>query len=419
MKFIYILAIGILVGNSSQAETVTCTGEASTGVTVKLKIEEYKPLGYGAPTLLNVNTTVGIPGVYLQGYFNFLKRKTTATGLRYRDRDDPRGFDLLVDTTSSPTATLTLDGGTIIEKKFSNLACTILGTLNPPPFVCPQGGKAAWNTELIRAARQGSPETLENLIDCGANADFRDLNGCSSLLYVTEGSCGYHPQVGNSDPSDPLNSPSPELGSRSVIVLGKFISILLDRGVTVDLKDPITGRTALMNLLIRGHESEASDLVAFGADVDAQDKDGMTALMYAAQHDSVSEVRTLLPGNPNRLLKNNEGDTAYAIAKKLAFEDLLSLLQPASRSFTVTGNTDGTCAPAEIKLTLNEAAEIVLKPEKAMFLLKAPAFDMELMASPGETDRRVITPDRTGKFPFTCGVHGSGGSLTKGSFIVQ
>jgi ankyrin repeat protein len=58
-----------------------------------------------------------------------------------------------------------------------------------------------------------------------------------------------------------------------------------------------------------------SSLLEHGANLDMQDEDGYTALMYAVRDVNRDYVRTLLEKGAKRDLKNNHGDTAEDMAR--------------------------------------------------------------------------------------------------------
>jgi ankyrin repeat protein len=59
----------------------------------------------------------------------------------------------------------------------------------------------------------------------------------------------------------------------------------------------------------------AEMLVQRGANVNARDKDGMTALMIAASHDNAPAIGLLLQSGADAGAKNNRGQTALNVAK--------------------------------------------------------------------------------------------------------
>ena len=112
-------------------------------------------------------------------------------------------------------------------------------------------------------------------------------------------------------------------------------SVLLEFGVSPDVRDA-DYRTPL-HLCATGHmiadiqlehfyegSEIAKSLIAAGADIDAQDKDGMTALHWAAYDEyqrgdkTLNLVQILGEGGADMHIRNNAGQTAYQVAVEFA-----------------------------------------------------------------------------------------------------
>ena len=74
--------------------------------------------------------------------------------------------------------------------------------------------------------------------------------------------------------------------------------LLLEKGADVKATDR-DGRTALIWAAQDGHEAVVRLLLEKGADVEAKDRDGRTALIWAAQGGHEAVVRLLTPLNLN------------------------------------------------------------------------------------------------------------------------
>ena len=68
------------------------------------------------------------------------------------------------------------------------------------------------------------------------------------------------------------------------------------------------------------------ELLSHGADINAQDNSGLTALMEAVDADSSETVKLLLEHGADAALKNNQDMTALAIAIKQGNNELQALL---------------------------------------------------------------------------------------------
>jgi len=85
----------------------------------------------------------------------------------------------------------------------------------------------------------------------------------------------------------------------------------------------------------------------------------------------------------------------------------------------ITGVKDGTCAPVSVHIYNGQAVEVTLKASATdMFFLKSVDLGLDLMASKGGEDKKIVTPNKKGTLSFECGIHG-GAKSTKGSFMVM
>jgi len=102
----------------------------------------------------------------------------------------------------------------------------------------------------------------------------------------------------------------------------------LDKGANVNAKDK-KGGTALMWAASRylPHPTIVQALLDKGADVNAKGKDGRTALMVAAMAGHPTTVQALLDKGANVNAKKNNGDTALALAGKKKHTKVVELLK--------------------------------------------------------------------------------------------
>jgi quinoprotein dehydrogenase-associated probable ABC transporter substrate-binding protein len=80
----------------------------------------------------------------------------------------------------------------------------------------------------------------------------------------------------------------------------------------------------------------AKALIKSGADVNAKDKDGMTALMIAASHNNAPMVGLLLQSGANPAAKNAKGQTALDIAKLNGNLDAAQAISVVSKALSTT-----------------------------------------------------------------------------------
>ena len=112
------------------------------------------------------------------------------------------------------------------------------------------------------------------------------------------------------------------------------IKLFLDYAAKVDSKNT-KGETPLHIMAQHRSSDDCLELlIAEGANVDAQDNDGWTPLMHAVKHPQAMIRKDVIRGlaeSSDTSIKNNEGKTAYDLAKENeAFDDetLLLFLKP-------------------------------------------------------------------------------------------
>ncbi|WP_157900317.1 ankyrin repeat domain-containing protein [Rhodoferax koreense] len=86
----------------------------------------------------------------------------------------------------------------------------------------------------------------------------------------------------------------------------------------------------LMQAAGAGEADKVSALLAKGADPDARDANGQTALMLAASAGHYETVRRLLIGGANKQLQDPSGKTALDLATEHHHVDLIALMREAS-----------------------------------------------------------------------------------------
>lgn len=77
----------------------------------------------------------------------------------------------------------------------------------------------------------------------------------------------------------------------------------------VNKEDPFAGSTPLMNAITFNHEAIAKALIEGGADLEATNSDGSTALHTAAWFGRIELVQMLIDAKVDKTVKNNYGAT--------------------------------------------------------------------------------------------------------------
>ena len=79
---------------------------------------------------------------------------------------------------------------------------------------------------------------------------------------------------------------------------------------------------------VKGHTDQVEPLLASGANLEVQDKNGRTPLMLAAEHGHADTVRLLLTKGANAGARDRFGWTAYGLAYTAHHEQVFSALPP-------------------------------------------------------------------------------------------
>ncbi|HEX5703776.1 MAG TPA: ankyrin repeat domain-containing protein [Pyrinomonadaceae bacterium] len=211
---------------------------------------------------------------------------------------------------------------------------------------------------LMKLVRSSNLAVVKELIAAGAKADDRDNHGITVLMNAAENQDAdvlrYFVKRGV-----PLDRANDEGASALLIAAregrGENLRLLIDAGAAVDLGQSdlnsalvLTARhgdaRTLKFLLKLGAEANAKDddttalmfaaeystpegikaLIDAGAEVDAVNRNGWTALMRANE---VEHVRVLLDAGANMAIKNNDGNTVLAMAIRYGQEEVVQLLK--------------------------------------------------------------------------------------------
>lgn len=170
-------------------------------------------------------------------------------------------------------------------------------------------------TALIEAARAGHKAVVERLLSGGADPNLRDRFGVSAREVAARS--GY-PDVAELLAAAGGESPEPQKDRLlNAIERGDLAAVraALAAGASPDAYTD-SGRPALLAAVLADRQPVAGELLARGARADARDRDGMTALMRAAEQGRVEMMRLLLAqkGEAGLDEADPEGRTALMLA---------------------------------------------------------------------------------------------------------
>lgn len=166
----------------------------------------------------------------------------------------------------------------------------------------PNGRPASFDPPLIEAAFSGVPSVVQEVLSHRPNLSIRGGKGATALISAVD---SYYPYEHKDKDR------------------AETVRLLLDAGAEVDARDD-EGNTAL---LANGFDVKvASLLIEHGADVNARNNRGWTPLFNAS---SAELVRFLLQHGASLSIRDNDGKTALENARQYGNPETVALLESA------------------------------------------------------------------------------------------
>lgn len=406
MLKLIISLFAILEVQHAQAEVVSCISSAKANsihsISASRDHQGYNPEWFNAETVMKNHffkkVQTSLTPMYISGKFVL------------KDTWNPLNkADVILDLgtykgTGSYIANITRFKNKPNEESFK-MNCEIKGKV-PFENYCINSKYGTPTDALFYAAKSRNVDLIDMLLACNSEANLnvnkKNQNGCTPLMVSSDKLCG----TGDFDIFSNFAPLEPVLNS------------LINAGAYSDLADPITKATPLIKAARLQDDNSAKLLLDMEADINAQDSDNYTPLMWAVESQYVKMVKLLLEFSPDLELKNRNGDTAYEIAKAQGNNEILELLTPIDNEVLIEGQPDGSCTPATIHIKLGARTKLTVKAGKQMLLFKSLKLGIDLMIESGNSQSKNYVFDKVGTFPFSCGVHG-GSQQTPRSFMVM
>jgi len=174
-------------------------------------------------------------------------------------------------------------------------------------------------TALMWAAEHGYVEAVKLLLDKGANIEAKDQYGNTALVEAVEENKEEVVKLLLSKGAD-VSSLKYALigragGCNSLVAIRPLVKVLLMAGANLNTKAS-DGQTALMNSLTNAdcNMDAVRFLIDSGADVNAFNRMGGTALMYAAARGNADLVQALIAKGANLNAQDDSGQSALRAA---------------------------------------------------------------------------------------------------------
>ena len=192
------------------------------------------------------------------------------------------------------------------------------------------GSDRSLDARLLRTATQGDKKKVAELIKRGAHVDALDEDGWTPFLWAAA--------HGNEETVEALLDAGADREAvtrreqqGALILAAKWnrvevVHILLRRGLSRNQRDSI-GWNALMWSSLQGRTDVAKALLDAGAGVETVDSDGNTPLILAARRGHLDTVRLLLEHGARSGARNVDGETASSLATTNEYPEVAALLK--------------------------------------------------------------------------------------------
>lgn len=184
-------------------------------------------------------------------------------------------------------------------------------------------------TVLISAAARGDLDVLNALLTRGADPNVKDKRGYTALSHAVEA------------------------------MYEDVVDALMNRPNLDTNSQGLNGRPVLLAYVWRDDKARVEKLLAHGANVNAQDADGDTALHGAARSGNVEIARILLDKGANLNAKNNQGGTPLMWAAVYGHEDAAQLLLSRGADSSLKDNEGVTAAEWAVRNKRENVASIL------------------------------------------------------------
>jgi ankyrin repeat protein len=186
------------------------------------------------------------------------------------------------------------------------------------------------DARLLQTAKHGDRAGVLELLKRGANVNAGDEDGWTPLLWAAAD--------GNVQTIEALLDAGADSGAvtrrerQDALMLAakwnrvEVVAALLRRGASAQHRDSI-GWTALMWAALKGRADVVAVLLDGGAKVETTDSDGNTPLILAARQGRADVVKILLARGARVDARSVGGDTAESLARKSGYPGVAALMK--------------------------------------------------------------------------------------------
>jgi ankyrin repeat protein len=186
-------------------------------------------------------------------------------------------------------------------------------------------------TALSWAVAGNDSTMVRELLNAGARVNSQDKHGYTALMGAVN-----NRKIPNLkillDAGADVNARAPDTGDTALLLAlyprqdaTEIVRCLLEKGADPNAANNV-GRSALMLATFGQPRTVVEALLRAGASVNARDNRGNTALMAAADYNNAEAVKALMAAHADASLRNRGGDTALSIASREGHTEIIRLL---------------------------------------------------------------------------------------------
>jgi ankyrin repeat protein len=224
--------------------------------------------------------------------------------------------------------------------------------------------KADGKSTLLLAAMRGDVEAVRELLDGGADANFRQEDGWTGLILAAVN--GHFTVVrALLEKGVDVDSQENLMGQTALIWAAKggqkaIVKTLLEAGAKVNARDKFGG-TALTRAASNGQAEIVETLLEAGADIAAREDDADTALIEATGESNLKIIQALLEAGADVNDKNSEGRTPLMIAAMAGEDKVVKALLDAGAEIEAEDNFGSTALQLATTLTRKSTVQLLKK----------------------------------------------------------
>lgn len=229
----------------------------------------------------------------------------------------------------------------MISQRLSSLLIysVLLVSLQTSTYAWTWGHETPPQEAFFEACSEGNLEQICTLLAMGVSLDAINEEGHNALLLATKNGhleaikllVAHGAQVTQSDKNN--DTPLKYAAFNGHLPLVRYF---IEQGVPLDQKDLSTGRTALLDALLKNNKDCAQELIQHGANITLADKQGLTPLILATLYNMLDIVQLLVEKGAPINAYDKSGNNALTYAYDNDYHEIIAYLEGQGAQISLT-----------------------------------------------------------------------------------